>query len=210
MNNNWCLYIHTNIMNDKKYIGITSQQPEKRWLNGRGYEAHLPFGKAIRKYGWDGFYHDVMINNLTEQQAKIIERHLIQELHTQDRDYGYNMTAGGDGVCGYKHTNESRLKMSAAKAGKSTGPRSEETCQKIAHGLVGNKNCLGVTRSCETREKMSAAKRKPVAMYDESKLLNIFPSAKDAEIMTGINRKNISMCCLNKRKHAGGYVWKFA
>ena len=29
--------MHTNIINNKKYIGITHQKPERRWKNGKGY-----------------------------------------------------------------------------------------------------------------------------------------------------------------------------
>lgn len=32
----WCVYIHTS-PSGKKYIGITSQNPQKRWQNGKGY-----------------------------------------------------------------------------------------------------------------------------------------------------------------------------
>ena len=34
----YTIYIHKNKINGKVYIGQTSQKPEKRWDNGRGYE----------------------------------------------------------------------------------------------------------------------------------------------------------------------------
>ena len=36
MENTYCVYIHT-APNGKMYIGQTSQKPEARWNNGRGY-----------------------------------------------------------------------------------------------------------------------------------------------------------------------------
>lgn len=33
---NYKVYIHTNKLNNKKYIGITKQDPERRWKNGWG------------------------------------------------------------------------------------------------------------------------------------------------------------------------------
>ena len=46
------VYMHTNRLNNKKYIGITCQDPKKRWRNGKGYKNGY-FASAINKYGWD-------------------------------------------------------------------------------------------------------------------------------------------------------------
>jgi hypothetical protein len=46
-----------------------------------------------------------------------------------------NMTVGGEGRLGYTATPESRQKMSLAKLGKSTGPKSEDVKLKISEGL---------------------------------------------------------------------------
>ena len=52
------VYKHTNKENGKVYIGITSQEPKRRWQNGAGYYGTY-FYYAIQKYGWDGFEHDI-------------------------------------------------------------------------------------------------------------------------------------------------------
>lgn len=215
MNNNCCVYLHTNILNGKRYVGITSQDPEKRWLNGHGYSRDLPFGRAIEKYGWGNFEHRILLRNLSAEEARCMETYFIGLLNTQNRECGYNMTAGGDGLNGYHHSSESKAKMSLAKSGENHPGygkhMSKETRDKIAKRLIGNKNSSGKIRSDKTRRKMAQAKSKPVIMLDRhsGSFVSIFESAKEAERITGISRKNISLCCLGQRKIAGGYSWKF-
>lgn len=210
----WSVYMHTNKTNGKRYIGITSQIPEKRWLNGYGYAEHLPIGRAIRKYGWNGFEHTILISGVDEQCAKRTEIYMIRLFRTQDRKYGYNLTDGGDGVSGFRHSDSSKQKMSAAKSGvnhPNFGRHLPETTKaKIGAKSAGNKYALGCLRPAEVRKKMADAKKKPVVMYRDGAPICTFNSAKDAEAITGISRKNISMCCKNQRAHAGGAAWKFA
>ena len=51
-----------------------------------------------------------------------------------------------------------------------------------------------------------------VQMFDKQtgELLETFPSANEAERITGIYQSNISTCCLGKYKSAGGYIWRYA
>lgn len=94
----WTVYYHQNKVNGKIYVGITSQKPERRWQNGHGYDTQM-FGNAVKKYGWDkGFYHAIFASDLTENEAKKMETTLIKLFKTYDKDYGYNLTSGGDGV----------------------------------------------------------------------------------------------------------------
>ena len=89
----FCVYCHTNKKNGKKYVGITSQKPEQRWNNGKGYIANDDFYKDIQKYGWSGFEHEIVADNLTQKQATQMEADLIKKW---DCLYsGYNRDRGG-------------------------------------------------------------------------------------------------------------------
>lgn len=70
----WTVYKHTNKINGKSYIGITSRKPEQRWgKNGINYgsvnKTHGCFYDAILKYGWDNFTHDILVEGLSYDEA---------------------------------------------------------------------------------------------------------------------------------------------
>lgn len=94
MERTYIVYMHINQCNKKKYIGITSDLPETRWQNGKGYKDQV-FGKAIEKYGWDKFSHWIIAENLTQSQAENLEIALIEAFNTQNPNYGYNVSSGG-------------------------------------------------------------------------------------------------------------------
>lgn len=93
---NWCVYMHENRVNGKKYIGITSQKPTNRWMNGRGYKRCPFFYEAIRKYGWDGFKHEILFTALNQEIAEQILMKMIYKYQTYNPQYGYNTVADGD------------------------------------------------------------------------------------------------------------------
>lgn len=116
MVSNYKVYRHTNITNSKIYIGITQQNPKKRWQNGSGYIKNPLFWKAIKKYGWNNFKHEVLFDNLTKQEAEQIEIELIAYYKSNDTNFGYNIQRGGNSIG--VHTEESKRKISEAHKGK--------------------------------------------------------------------------------------------
>lgn len=120
-NAKWTVYVHiipkeiTGYDWDKYYVGITSKvKPEHRWhKDGGGYKTHKYFWNAIQRWGWNNFEHEIIAKNLTEQEAKNFEIKLISLLNTQDKHYGYNLTAGGDGCTNCTPEKSTRLLMSA-------------------------------------------------------------------------------------------------
>lgn len=141
----YTVYCHTNKINGKRYVGITKQKPEKRWCNGKGYNTQY-FRRAIDKYGWEEFTHEILFTDLTENEAKEKEIELIAKWDLTNPQKGYNVTFGGDGSVGYHHTDSAKEKMRAAKLGSKI---SSETREKMS------KANLGKRKSAETRQKMS-------------------------------------------------------
>lgn len=92
---NYTIYCHTNKISGKKYVGQTMMLPEQRWgCKGHRYKSCPKFHEAIKKYGWDNFYHEIIASNLTKKEADNFERLLIKEWDTIEN--GYNISDGGE------------------------------------------------------------------------------------------------------------------
>jgi len=117
LSKNYCVYIHTNLINNKKYIGITCQKPIYRWgNNGNNYKHQPKFYHAIEKYGWNNFSHGVLFENLTESEAREKEASLIDKFNSV-KD-GYNCSIFSEEVYTKKvkciETEEIFISVSAA------------------------------------------------------------------------------------------------
>jgi len=95
--NNYYVYVHTS-PSGKKYVGVTRQSPERRWSHGFGYETNKYFFRAIKKYGWNNFKHEVLYSGLSRYDALHTEMRLIKEYDSFA--HGYNMSPGGEGLPG--------------------------------------------------------------------------------------------------------------
>lgn len=92
----WTVYKHTNKENGKVYIGITGQPVERRWRgDGSGYKKCLLFYRAIQKYGWDNFTHEILHSGLTKKEAEDLEQKLIKKYKSNQKEFGYNIANGG-------------------------------------------------------------------------------------------------------------------
>ena len=158
-NGTYCVYIHTNKINGKMYVGQTiyGNNPKRRWGGGNGYKGCEYFYNAIQKYGWDKFEHEIIANNLTADEADNFEKLLITKLDLRNPNKGYNLESGGTKN---KTLSEStKKKISESKIGKSNGPRSEETKKRISEGNKGKvlsdatkQKISGVRKECWTDE----------------------------------------------------------
>lgn len=108
MSDCYSVYVHI-FPNGKKYFGITSNKPKKRWNYGVGYRDQPVIYHAIKKYGWNNIKHIILYENLTKGQACEKEKKLIKKFNTTNRKNGYNVSFGGeDGCAGLKRTEQQR------------------------------------------------------------------------------------------------------
>ena len=103
----WTIYKHTLTADCEhcgwSYIGQTCKANlNERWKNGAGYTTKhgLVFSRAITKYTWDAFSHEILETGIpTQELANEREKYWISYYHTYIGDpecRGYNMTPGGE------------------------------------------------------------------------------------------------------------------
>ena len=85
----YLVYKHTD-PEGRGYIGITRNLPNTRWNEGAGYEKQSKFYRAIQKYGWINFEHEILAAGLNEKEALEIENQMIIQYRSYDEKYGYN------------------------------------------------------------------------------------------------------------------------
>ena len=136
MQNSYKVYVHINKINHKLYFGQTCcQNVNQRYRHGKGYIKSPHFYSAIQKYGWDAFEHIIIIDNLTKEEANVVEFELIKKYKTTNKNFGYNILKGGD-----------------------NRELSEETKEKIRITKIGNKNPMyNHNFSEEHRERLSTS-----------------------------------------------------
>ena len=226
--NNWCVYMHTNKSNGKKYIGI-SKNPQARWgSNGHRYKKQY-FGDAIKKYGWDGFVHEILFSGLSEHDACEKEIQLISKYKTCNSKYGYNILPGGDvgsplppGTYSKncKPVYQYSLDGSYIKKFNSIKEASSIHGTGIS-GCINNKSYTSDNYQWFDRYmgKKVASRLSRVDAIIESQNTNVYQyssdgrfvgkytSINDAANAAKIDRSGISNCINGIAKTAGGYVW---
>ena len=151
-----CIYIHTNIISGKSYIGLTTTGIKKRW---NAHIAHASKGtqtyfyNAIRKYGKDTWVSAILEDYIKQSDLNNREVYWIAKYNTYGK--GYNSTPGGDSsaITHYRKpwSDERRKVQMQAIADRGHVPMPDEQKQKLREAN------LGKTASGETKTKMSSA-----------------------------------------------------
>lgn len=112
------IYLITNIKNNKKYVGqVIQHRGYKIRFNehicGTKYSNSKRLYSAIKCYGKDNFKVELIEDNIPENIIDARESYYIDKYNTfYINGFGYNMTKGGQGIHGYKHTDYNKLKIS--------------------------------------------------------------------------------------------------
>lgn len=117
------VYCYKNKVNGKCYVGKTnniSQRKSKHRRLAFTEKSQLPFYRAIRKYGEDNFEFTVLDTFCWEDIIFDLEKFYIKAYKANQREFGYNITEGGEGSSGTRH-NENQKRANKLRVGTKNG-----------------------------------------------------------------------------------------
>lgn len=165
----------------KYYIGLTCKSCEERWrVNGYGYHTQPKFYRAIKKYGWKNFEHQIIATGLTLDEAYDMEKQLIQQYDSFLN--GYNADLGGKGAEGHIVSEELKEHYKQLK--------------------------LGTKWSEEQRKHYMLLAKEPIFVYSVAgEFIKEYPSAKLAAEALNIPQSSIINSCNSLRDYNNKYLF---
>lgn len=213
--------------NEIRYIGLTFNDLKLRLKShmsepGKSHKIH--WIKNLKKQGIRPIIESIEENISTFDEACEREIYYIDYFKSLGCDLT-NMNSGGNK--NKKMSEESRKKMSESQKKRYETFKLELSDEvKI---ILSNKSKERF-KNPDEREKLRISNKryedsktseqklndilvqdcKKVYQYDKDmNLIEIFPSIKNAEKLTGFANSNISKCCKHKVVFVGGYIWRF-
>jgi hypothetical protein len=216
------------------YVGKGKEYRHKRHLNESNLSDKSHKSNLIKKLIDSGNYPEIVIikDNLLENDAFGLERDLISIIGRYDLKTGplTNKTEGGEGISGYKWTNEQKLRNKNRKPSGLGLKRSEEHKRKISDANKGktwkndierlekykkikqiqnkgkNNPFFGKTHSDNVLKKI----RKEIIMYDNNMVqIAEFNSLTECSNKTGFPMGKISSVANGKIKHYKKFKFKY-
>lgn len=210
------IYLITNKINGKQYVGKTENTIDERWKEHikdskkERYEKR-PLYDAIQKYGIDNF--EIKELEYLKEGGELLsnrEIYWIKQLKTYGHN-GYNATIGGDGSTLYNYEEIVSLykELGSIKKVSKHLNCTVDTVRKVLDKY-----------NIDLEKRKNSSKSKIIEQYSlEEKLLNIFESERLAakyiisttNTISSIDKiaSNIGRCALGKRKTAYKFIWKF-
>jgi len=96
------IYKHTNKINGKSYIGLTTHSMEERLKQHLRNKNKHKFINAIKKYGIENFLSEIIE---TVEENLLAEREIFWIKYYNTYNNGYNMTEGGEGFTSNQRKN---------------------------------------------------------------------------------------------------------
>lgn len=190
------IYLITNLINNKVYVGQTVQPVSRRWSRHRldaSKGKDIRFYRAIRKYGPQTFNVQELAVIETAEQANNFEKCWIVLLRATNPSFGYNGTFGGEGG---RMAEEGKIKRSESCKAWWTPERREQVGKSRKGKFMGSANPMygktpwqGKQHSEETKEKISSIRKE---LFTDPEFKQRMVEANTGKHHTETGRANIA------------------
>lgn len=225
------VYLVTNRVNDKQYVGQTIRPLQDRWRDHCRVKDDNYFHRAIRKYGAENFTVEIIDTAETLEELDRKEMYWISKLGTLC-PHGYNIMAGGSvamrglrGMYNPKSKLIYQFRLDGSMVNGYWGASDAERLTGIGRTII--------SRSLKSKKPSLAGgylwvfateftpdgvadkvdryigkrwKWKPVLCVETGE---IFQNMTEAAKKYNTYPNSISSCCSGKLKTTGGYHWKY-
>ena len=208
----YACYLVTNLVNGKRYVGVTGVGVQRRWnehvWRAARKENYSRIAKAILKYGRDAFRVETIGRYAEAAEAKAAEVAFISEMKPE-----YNVTAGGDGSTGHVVSDEVREKLRVIQTGNkyNLGRKwTPEQRAKIIAAKTGVKlrpSSPEITARRSERIKKENERKKKKALCSDTGV--IYSSVTDAAASNGMSISGVSSRCRTGLRSRAGLRFEF-
>ena len=210
-----CIYLWTNLVNGKKYVGQTTcfhrRMKTYRYTYPNAYMEH-----AVKKHGIDNFDITILERDVPLDKLDEREQYWLDYYQSYDLDKGYNICKVASTTKGVTHTEEWCQEHSEWLKDKwATDEEYRKFWQERMSGennyfygkhFSGELNPMyGKHHSQTTKDKLSKAIGKSVRCVETG---DVYTSITRAAQAVGVTRCVVSEA-LHKGYRAGGYHWEF-
>lgn len=210
-----CIYLWTNLVNGKKYVGQTTcfhrRMKTYRYTYPNAYMEH-----AVKKHGLDNFDITILERDVPLDKLDEREQYWLDYYQSYEADKGYNICKIASTTEGVTHTEEWCQKHSEWLKEKWA---TDEDYRKFWHDKMSGENnyfygkdfsgelnpMYGKHHSQTTKDKLSKVIGKSVRCVETG---DVYTSITRAAQAVGVTRCVVSEA-LHKGYRAGGYHWEF-
>lgn len=205
------IYVITNDINGKQYVGKTNNSIEQRFKehisdSKKRRCENRPLYAAMNKYGVEHFSIE-MLEECSSEDSSERETYWIQQLNTYGNT-GYNATLGGDSkhYYDYNELSQAYLELGTVKA-----VCDKYHCDRHTVQVACKENDVKIL-SGQDYNKINRSKKVKMIDKNTGNVLKVFPSCRAASREIAGNNSgyiHISKVCKGKEKTAYGYKWEF-
>lgn len=159
----WGIYLITNNINDKKYVGISNDLDRRQKEHWRGHNHNKHLQNAVAKYGIENFDFFILVESYPNKKLVAdLEENYIAKWQLDNPKYGYNKTKGGEHNI---PNDETRQKQSQKKKEQWADPNSTYNSDEWSRKNKNNHWSNHPTKKRKTLQKISNARKGKLLQY---------------------------------------------